>query len=241
MLGWMMLAACVAEAADLSVVLGQHVDEGGRVAYGAASGDAALEAVVAGLAGVAEPVDRAEKMAFWINAYNVLTVDLVADHWPLESIRDLDNGNPWDARRFTVAGKSVTLNDIEHRILRPMGDPRIHAAVNCASLGCPPLATTPFTAAGLDAELDAASRRWVQTTAVSIDQTKGTVSLSRIFDWYGKDFLATATADVPGIEGKKDAALQFVARYLPKEEAAWLMAGGYAVSWAEYSWVVNAR
>ena len=241
MLGWIMLVGGSAAAADLSAVLSRHVDDRGRVAYEAAAGDDALEAVVAGLSGAVEPVDRAEKMAFWINAYNVLTVDLVADHWPLESIRDLDEGNPWDARRFTVAGQSVTLNDIEHRILRPMGDPRIHAAVSCASLGCPPLAMTPFTAAGLDAELDAASRRWAKTTGVRIDRAKGTVALNRIFDWYGQDFVATATADVPGIEGKKDAAVQFLVRFLPKEEAAWLMAGGYRVSWADYSWMVNAR
>jgi hypothetical protein len=76
---------------------------------------------------------------------------------------------------------------------------------------------------------------------VHIDRATRTVSLSRIFDWYGQDFVATATADVPGIKGKRDASVQFVAGYLPKEEAAWLMAGGYAVSWAEYSWKVNAR
>ena len=241
MLGAWMVAGLTAQAADLSTVLHRHVDEAGRVAYSAAATDEELEAVVTALATAAVPADRAGKMAFWINAYNVLTVDLVADHWPLESIRDLDGGNPWDARTFTVAGKSVTLNDIEHKILRPMGDPRIHAAVNCASLGCPPLATTAFTATGLDAELDAASRRWAQSTGATIDRKTGVVSLSKIFDWYGDDFVAGATGDIPGVDGKRDAALQFLARHLPTEDASWVMTGGYSVRWAPYSWKVNAR
>ena len=229
------------EAAELSTVLARHVDSAGRVDYAAAAGDAELEAVVAALATASEPAEGPARMAFWINAYNVLTVDLVADHWPLSSIRDLDEGNPWDARKFNVVGRQVTLNDIEHRILRPMGDARIHAAVNCASLGCPPLAPTPFTAAGLDAQLDAASARWASSTGVQIDKAKSTVALNKIFDWYGDDFAPGATGDVPGVEGKQDAALQYLAAHLPDDAAAWLMAGGYSVSWAAYSWQVNAQ
>jgi hypothetical protein len=244
MLGlWMAtaVASMGAQAADLSEVMARHVDARGRVAYEAAAADEDLEAVVAALATATEPSERAAKMAFWINAYNVLTVDLVADHWPLASIRDLDDGNPWDAQKFTVAGKQVTLNDIEHKILRPLGDPRIHAAVNCASLGCPPLAPKPFTAAGLDAELDAASARWAQSTGIRIDKAANTVALNKIFDWYGDDFVATAAGDVPGVDGKEDAAVQFLAKHLPEADAAWLMAGGYSTSWAGYSWKVNQQ
>ncbi len=241
MLGWILVTGVVVQAGELSNVFARHVDDAGRVAYDAASTDAELEAVVSALSTAEEPAGRAEKMAFWINAYNVLTVDLVADHWPLESIRDLDGGNPWDKRLFTVAGQTVTLNHIEHKILRPMGEPRIHAAVNCASLGCPPLAGTVFTGSGLEAELTAASRRWAESTGVRIDRTAGTVSLNKIFDWYGEDFAAGATADVPGIDGKRDAAIQFLARHLPADDAAWLMAGGYSVTWAPYSWRVNTQ
>jgi len=241
MLGMWMAVAMGAQAADVGAVFARHVDGAGRVDYAAAAADDELEAVVKALETATEPTERAAKMAFWINAYNVLTVDLVADSWPLGSIRDLDGGNPWDARTFTVAGKQVTLNDIEHKILRPMGDPRIHAAVNCASLGCPPLLAKPFTAAGLDSELDAASRTWATTTGVHIDQAANTVALNKIFDWYGDDFKKDAAADVPGVEGKADAAVQFLAKYLPESEASWLMAGGYTTSWAGYSWRVNAK
>lgn len=236
-----MLAGSGAQAAELGTVFSRHVDARGRVDYAAAAADEELEAVVAALATAPEPTDPAAKMAFWINAYNVLTVDLVADHWPLGSIRDLDDGKPWDTRRFQVAGREVTLNDIEHRILRPMGDPRVHAAVNCASLGCPPLAVAPFTAGGLDAELDQASERWATTTGVQIDKAARTVKLNRIFDWYGDDFAPGATADVPGVEGKQDAAVQFLVKHLPASEATWLMAGGYTTSWAGYSWRVNQQ
>lgn len=236
-----LLLGGAADAAELSAVLARHVDGSGKVDYAAASADEELEAVVSALATAAEPSDKAAKMAFWINAYNVLTVDLVADHWPLASIRDLDEGNPWDARKFKVAGREVTLNDIEHRILRPLGDARIHAAVNCASLGCPPLATTPFTAAGLDQELDAASARWASTTGIRIDKDNNTVALNKIFDWYGDDFAPGAKGDVPGVEGKQDAAIQYLARHLPEATSAWLLAGGYTVSWAGYSWRVNGK
>lgn len=230
-----------AEAAELSVVLARHVDGSGRVDYAAAAADEELEALVTALATASEPSDPAPKMAFWLNAYNVLTVDLVADHWPLASIRDLDDGNPWDARKFSVAGREVTLNDIEHRILRPLGDARIHAAVNCASMGCPPLSPTPFTGAGLDAELNGASARWASSTGIVVNQEEGTVALNKIFDWYGDDFVPGAKGDVPGVEGKQDAAIQFLAGHLSQATADWLMAGGYTVSWADYSWRVNAK
>lgn len=237
----LLAASSVVYAADLSAVLSRHVNNRGQVDYAAARDDAELEAVVAALATATEPSGRAEKMAFWINAYNVLTVDLVADNWPLSSIRDLDGGNPWDTRKFTVAGRTVTLNDIEHKILRPMGDPRIHAAVNCASAGCPPLSPTPFTGAGLDSQLDHASARWAATTGLSIDRSAGTVKLNQIFDWYGADFEATAKGDIPGVEGKQDAAIWYLSGHVSEADAAWLRAGGYTVSWAPYSWAANAQ
>jgi len=230
-----------AQAGELHEVLARHVDAAGRVNYAAASADPELEDVVAALAEASEPTDDRARKAFWINAYNILTVDLVADHWPLASIRDLDGGNPWDARRFRVAGRSVTLNDIEHRILRPMGDPRIHAAVNCASEGCPPLSSTPFSPEGIEAELDRACAAWARTTAVTLHRAEGTVLLSKIFDWYGEDFAAGAVGHIPGLKGKPDAAVQFLAGYLPETERSWLLAGGYRTRWADYSWKVNQQ
>lgn len=244
----MLAAAALLTAAALAApdpgpyqaVLDQHLS-GGRVDYAAIKAAGALDGYLAALASAPEPAGRAEQMAFWINAYNALTLDLVADAWPLASIRDLDGGNPWDARSFSVAGRSVTLNAIEHEILRPMGDARIHAAVNCASVGCPPLHGRAFTAANLDAELTAASRAWMKTNGVRVDRAGGAVTLSKIFDWYGDDFVPRADTDVPGIDGKQEAAIDFAADHLPEDTAAWLRQGGYSVAYHGYDWKVNGK
>jgi hypothetical protein len=220
------------------VALDAHVDDGGRVDYAALRG--LLDGHLAELARASEAGSPGERKAFWINAYNALTVDLVADSWPISSVLDLDGGKVWDTRRFTVAGKLVTLNDIEHRILRPLGDPRVHATLNCASNGCPPLSRTAFGGKELEAQLDDAARRWMATNGVRLDRSAGTVHLNRIFDWYAGDFPAKGV-DVPGVEGKALGAAAFAARYLSTEDAQWLLAGGYAVAWAEYDWRVNAR
>ena len=220
-------AALAFDHAPLQQTLTAYVDGSGRVNYAAVHETGALDGYLTALASAAEPAAGPARMAFWINAYNALTIDMMADNWPIASIRDLDNGNPWDARTFTVAGRQVTLNDIEHKILRPMGDPRIHAAVNCASRGCPPLPASAFTAAALDAQLTAASRRWITTNGVRIDANANTVKLNQIFDWYGDDFVPGANGDIPGVDGKQEAALLFAAGLLAEDQAAWLRAGGY--------------
>jgi hypothetical protein len=222
-------------------VLDAHLDSASNVDYAAAKDDAGLEAYVASLATAPAPSGKAEQLAFWMNAYNALTVDLIADEWPLGSIRDLDDGDPWGKRQFTVAGKDVTLNDIEHKILRPLGDARIHAGVNCASKGCPPLHRTAFTAGNVEAELDKASGHWAGTTGAKIDRDGGKVLVNKIFDWYGDDFLKGEVADLPGVEGKQEAALVFLMPHLSEADQAWLKAGGYAVDWRPYSWRVNAQ
>lgn len=241
LLSLMVAAALAADHGALQAALDAHVSSRGTVDYAGLKASGALDGYLDGLASAAEPSSRGEQMAFWINAYNALTLDLIADNYPLSSIRDLDGGDPWSARTFTVAGRTVTLNDIEHNILRPMGDARIHAAVNCASQGCPPLSPRAFTGSGLDAQLDDAARRWVQGNGVRIDPGKNTVSLNKIFDWYGDDFTAAyASEDIPGIDGKAEAALNFAARYLP-ERADYLRQGGYTVEYSPYSWELNAQ
>ncbi len=183
---------------------------------------------------------KAQQEAFWINAYNALTLDLVVDEWPVASIRDLDGGKVWDRRTWIVAGRTVTLNDIEHEILRPLGDPRIHAAINCASKGCPPLRAGAFTATGLDGQLDQAASAWARGNAVVIGADR--VGLNRIFDWFGEDFVAGYGAghhDIPGVDGKQEAALNFVAAHLPEDTRTRLQAGGYTVYYTTYDWTVN--
>jgi len=151
--------------------LRRHHDGITRIAYGAmpAGAQQGLRAYLGALAAV--PVSllaRGEQFAFWVNLYNALTVQVVLDAYPVAGIRDiaLSGGlfarGPWDARLIEVEGQVLTLNDIEHRILRPIWrDPRVHYAVNCASLGCPNLLPEAFTAARTEAMLEAAARGYV--------------------------------------------------------------------------------
>ena len=178
-----------------------YVSDGGdgvnRVAYGRVT-DAdkrALEDYIAGLA--ATPIrrySRAEQFAYWINLYNALTMNVVLDHYPVDGIRDIDISpglfadGPWGRKLVEIEGESVSINDIEHRILRPIwGDPRIHYAVNCASISCPNLQPTAFTAANADALLTAAARAYVNhPRGARIED--GRLVVSSLYEWYQEDF-----------------------------------------------------
>jgi hypothetical protein len=136
---------------------------------------------------------RDAQMAFWINLYNAKTIDIVLAHYPVKSIRDISLGGlftigPWKQKNMTVEGKSLSLDDVEHNILRKQWkDPRIHYAVNCASMGCPNLATRPFTPGNLEAMLDEGARSFVNhPRGVSVKNSR--LTLSRIFQWYREDF-----------------------------------------------------
>ena len=137
---------------------------------------------------------RDEQFAYWVNLYNAVTVRVILDHWPVASIRDIDispglfaNG-PWGAELIMVEGISLTLDDIEHRILRPIwGDPRIHYAVNCAAIGCPNLQTQAFTAANTDAVLEAAAAAFVNHPRGARVGRDGLV-VSSIYSWFDEDF-----------------------------------------------------
>ena len=168
-----------------------------RFAYGAVTQDdkAALDGYIAARA--ATPIDRydrAEQFAFWVNLYNALTVKLMVEHYPVAGIREIDISpgwfadGPWGKKLVTVAGEAVSLNDIEHRILRPIWrDPRIHYAVNCAAIGCPNLRRRAFTAANAEAELAAAAREFVNSPR-AVRLADGRLTLSSIYVWFQEDF-----------------------------------------------------
>lgn len=169
-----------------------------RVRYGSVTSDdqAALEDYIDRLAATrVSALSRAEQQPFWVNLYNALTVKAVLDAYPVDSILDIDISpgifadGPWGAPLVTVEGEPLTLDDIEHRILRPIWhDPRIHYVVNCASLGCPNLPAEAMTAANAEAVLDAAARAFINhPRAVTIDGD-GDLVVSSIYDWYGTDF-----------------------------------------------------
>ncbi len=137
--------------------------------------------------------NRAEQMAYWINLYNALTVQLVLDHPGKNSIRDMGKGwfsvGPWKDRLAVVAGQPLTLDDIEHRILRPLWqDRRIHYALNCASIGCPELVATAYIGTNLDAMLSAAELTYIRHPHGAVFNADGELRLSSLFDWYLQDF-----------------------------------------------------
>ena len=137
--------------------------------------------------------NRAEQKAYWINFYNALTVQVILGEYPVKSILKVGGGlftwGPWDDDHAEVAGETLTLNDIEHRILRPIwNDPRLHFAVNCASIGCPNLQPVPFTAANSESLLDQSAREYMSHKRGAHFDKKGRLVLSQIFEWYGVDF-----------------------------------------------------
>lgn len=140
---------------------------------------------------------KGQQMAYWINLYNAKTVDLVIDAYPVKSIRNVRSVltlGPWDDKVLKVRGTAISLNDIEHRILRPIWkDVRIHYAVNCASIGCPNLATRPYTAARLNLMLEAAARDFINAPR-AFSVRGGKLHASSIFDWYQSDWGSNSAA-----------------------------------------------
>jgi hypothetical protein len=174
---------------------------------------------------------RDETLAFWINAYNILAIDLVRRHYPVDGIRSIGGflSPVWKKEAGEIGGRAYTLHEIEHEILRPMGEPRIHGAIVCASLSCPPLRREPYRAEDLDAQLDDNMRRWLADPrkGARVDRSARTLHLSPIFDWFAEDF----GEDV----------LPFVAAYLPQEDARWIRQQGRAlrIRYLRYEWSLN--
>ena len=138
--------------------------------------------------------NRQEQLAYWINLYNAATVNIVLMHYPVATIRDIDispgffSDGPWGKKLLTVEGRDLSLNDIEHGILRPIWkDPRIHYAVNCASISCPNLAAEPYLAKNIEQQLDAAARKYIAHPRAVHFTDDGPV-VSSIYSWFQYDF-----------------------------------------------------
>lgn len=176
---------------------------------------------------------RDEQRAFWINLYNAQTVKLVMERYPVASILDLAITpgffvkGPWGAKLLQVENESLSLDDIEHRILRPIWkDPRTHYALNCASLGCPNLQAEPFTASNTESLLDAAARAFINhPRGARVDE--GQLYVSSLYDWFAADF---------GSEDK--AVIEHLRRYADPPLAAQLQAIG-KISGDDYDWALN--
>lgn len=211
-----------------------HVDAEGLVDYARLRvAPAELDAYVASLA--AAPFDalgRDEKLALLINAYNAFTLRLVLDHWPLASIRDIPDAERWDARRFKLAGETLSLNQIEHERVRPrFREPRVHFALVCAARGCPPLRAEAYTGARLEAQLaDQARRVHSDDRWLRFDRATGVLRLTELYKWYESDF-RQAAGSVP----------EHVARYAAAVRAALDAGERVDVRWIPYDWSLNEK
>lgn len=175
--------------------------------------------------------NRNEQLAYWINLYNALTLDTVLSHYPTKSIRDINlssglfSKGPWDAKLIQVEGEALSLNDIEHRILRPIWqDSRIHYAVNCASYSCPNLQKIPYSGRNINAQLTQAAIGYVNDPrGVNIDQ--GVLTVSQLYDWYQPDF-----------GGSEQAVLQHLMQYakpaLKQQLQNFHKINNYAYNWS---------
>ena len=133
-----------------------------------------------------------EKLAYWINAYNVLTIDLITREGERESIKNLGGtfSTPWKKHKWTIAGKEYTLDDIEHGVIRKLGEPRIHFAVNCAAKSCPDLRAEAYRPATLNAQLDEQTRLTFKNSTKGYAQVDGqnAVRVTKVMDWFDEDF-----------------------------------------------------
>ncbi len=151
-----------------------------------------------------------EQLAYWLNAYNLFTINLIVDNYPVKKITDLDKGKPWDVKRIDLGGQKYSLNDIENIVIRPtFKDARIHFAINCAAKSCPPLLNIAFTASNVQATLEQRTKSFI--TSKSTILTEKNVKISKIFDWYKADFsdLIGFLSKYSTIKVEKDAKIEY--------------------------------
>jgi len=196
-----------------------------------------------------------EKIAFWTNVYNALTLKAIVDNYPIKSsffksrrypknsIRQISG--VWNKLKFTVMGREMTLNDIEHETLRKhFNEPRIHLALVCAAMGCPPLRNEPFTGDKLDAQLDDQTHLFLKNSQkFRIERNKQIVYLSSIFKWFGKDFVVSYGTDekFAGYDKTKRAVLNFISKYLDANAREYLITGKYKIKYLDYDWSLNEK
>ncbi len=192
-----------------------------------------LKEYLSHLAGInPDELSREDAFAYYINLYNAATIDLILENYPgIDSIKDIGGffGKPWKIEFIALKGKKVHLDHVEHEIIRPTyKDPRVHFAVNCASLGCPPLNAKPFEGETLDATLDELTRRNMadpEHTRLEGDD----LFVSKVFDWFGEDW------------GRKEDKVAFVRKYSSPEQAAKIerLGNELDLKYSDWDWTLN--
>lgn len=167
-----------------------------------------------------------ERIAFFLNVYNALTLKVIIENYPVKSIRDIPG--VWDRLKFNVTGRNLTLNQIEHEILRgEFKEPRIHFALVCASKGCPKLAKEPFNGKDLNEQLDREARNFINDkTKVKLDKDNNLLYLSSIFKWFKEDFV-----DV----------IEFISGYLPEDDVRFIKEKKPNLKYINYDWSLNEK
>jgi hypothetical protein len=243
-----------------SKTLADHVNKEGRVNYvklkeNRAEFVAFLHALESLKHESYEVWSQEEKIAFWINAYNALTLEAILKNYPIKStlfrslrfpknsIRQIPG--VWDTKTFVVMGKDMTLDTIEHQVLREeFQEPRIHMALVCAAKGCPPLRKVPYEGEVLSRQLDDQAQRFLSDRKnFFIDKKKGVVYLSSIFKWFSEDFF---TSDSPeekfeGYKPREKAVLNFISQYLSEEDNTFLVMDSLTIKYLKYDWELNEQ
>ena len=220
------LRAAGVDPAPFDALLRAHV-KAGQVDYPAFQDAPAFRAYVAALAPPVELANRNEELAFYINAYNALAIAGILDG--LSPASAIGRQRFFRFRDWPLAGRRITLYDLEHKLLRPLGEPRIHFAIICASRSCPFLRSEAYVPSRLDAQLDAQTRAFVNDAFRNrFDKATKTAHLSEIFKWFDEDFRVAGSVQ------------KYVARYVADADVARELAtDGYRIEWIAYDWSLN--
>lgn len=200
----------------------------GSVRYAGFAGNPAFRQYVEGLGRPAPPGNRAETLAYHINAYNALAIAGILDGLSPSTL--LGRARYFKFKDWPLNGTTTNLYDLEHKVIRPLNEPRIHFAIVCASKSCPVLRPEAYTAARLDAQLDEQARAFVNDPLRNrFDKATRTAQLSEIFKWFAEDF-----------EGPAGSVQKYLSRYVADPEVARALANdGYKVEWIDYDWTLN--
>lgn len=225
-----------APAADdgiFAALLAKYVNNGQVDYAGFKSAESRLDRYLASLAKIdSRNLSRNDQFAFYINAYNAWTIKLILTGYPgIKSIKDLGSflKTPWQKKIVHLDGRIITLDDLEHKILRPrFKDPRVHFAINCSAKSCPPLRSEPYRGSILDRQLEDATRRFINNPH-SYRLEGNRLYVSRIFKWFGEDF--------------NDDPLGFYVKYAAGNLKKSLTAGNKAIQvrYLDYDWSLNGK
>ena len=221
-------------------LLKKYVDKNGMVNYKAWHASTTDRSTLTtylehlGQASFNQPAQRNAQLAYWINAYNAVTIEGILRVYPTKSIRKHTKPvgyNIWKNLKLHVADKKINLEDIEHKVLRKMNEPRIHFAIVCASIGCPRLLNEAYSAEKMEQQLTVNTKDFFSRSQnLQIDPNSKQIKLSKLLEWYGSDF-----------GGDINTQLTAYKKYWPAESVQAVAAGGFSIGYLSYDWNLNAQ